>query len=196
MSFDDALRSVLAVEGGTSNDPDDAGGLTHAGITHATAVAACARGLVSTDDPRLMTDAEIKTIYRVYYWDRVTFPEMKDIHAAILFDDAVNCGVGTAVKHLQRAMNRLLRVPVAEDGMSGPATKAAYRKIITMPQLESPDLNDDFLSRSLAALLVCERAEHYSAITDGVASTSDRRKQEVANRKFLRGWFGRIRKWF
>ena len=52
MSFDDAFAAVLAAEGGTSNDPDDAGGLTHAGITRVTAVAAHARGLVSTDDPQ------------------------------------------------------------------------------------------------------------------------------------------------
>lgn len=193
--FDDAYRAVIAVEGGTSNDPNDAGGLTCAGITQVTAMAAYVQKLVSTDDPRRLTEAERRVIYKTFYWDRVVFPGMKDAHAVILFDAAVNCGVGSAVKFLQRAMNELLRVPITVDGVLGPGTKRAYRTIMTASQFQCPDLCDEFLCRTLAALLLEQRVAYYADITDGAAVTSARRKQEIANRKFLRGWLMRVRRW-
>ena len=193
MSFDDAFAAVLAAEGGTSNDPDDAGGLTHAGITRVTAVAAHARGLVSTDDPRKLTDAEIRKIYQVFYWDRVVFSGMAEEHSHILFDDAVNCGVGTAISHLQRALNKVVAAKISVDGIRGPATERAYHDAMT-PQGHDY-LADDHMIRSLSALLLCERVAHYMAICDGNASTPARKKQEEANRKFLRGWLTRLRKW-
>ena len=193
MSFDDAFAAVLAAEGGTSNDPDDAGGLTHAGITRVTATAAHARGLVSTGDPRKLTDAEIRKIYQVFYWDRVVFSAMAEEHAHILFDDAVNCGVGTAISHLQRALNKVAASKISVDGILGPATERAY--LAAMTAHEHPDLADDYMIRSFSSLLLCERVAHYMAICDGNASTPARKKQEESNRKFLRGWLTRLRKW-
>lgn len=192
MSFEDALRSVLAVEGGTSNDPDDAGGLTSRGITEATASAAFEQELVSNPDPRKLDAGEIRTIYKAFYWDRIHGDELPEEIAGLVFDEAVNCGVGTAIKNLQSALNVVLKKQLVVDGKFGPATKAAIADGL---RLEAnvvdlfPEISPLFFRKVLIRALVEGRAGYYVSITDGETP------REVKNRKFFRGWMNRLKAW-
>lgn len=108
--FDLALEFVLRWEGGYSNDADDPGGETKHGISKA------AHPDVNIKD---LTIAKAEGIYRERYWDRIHAGDLPARLAIVLFDTAVNCGPGKAVRLLQQT----LRVPV--DGVIGPATAAA-----------------------------------------------------------------------
>lgn len=132
-----ALRKVLRHEGveflvngepvpgrtGLVNHPDDPGGETNYGITRAEATA--------NGWPGPMADIPfdlVRTIYRTRYWDKIRGDEIADQQIAEeLFDTAVNCGVGTAVKFLQRTLNALNRRgerydDVPTDGVLGTLT--------------------------------------------------------------------------
>ena len=61
-----------------------------------------------------------KEIYYEEYWNPIK--SIEEIHpnlAIVMFDTAVNMGVGTAVRLLQKAVH------VSEDGRLGPQTRAA-----------------------------------------------------------------------
>lgn len=64
--------------------------------------------------------AEMDTIYRKLYWDKIKGDEIQSQDVAnILYDFAVNSGPGRAIKHIQRILG------VAADGALGPKTVAA-----------------------------------------------------------------------
>jgi len=117
--FDRGLEFVLASEGGYVNDAYDPGGETKYGISK--------KAYPHLDIANLTLD-DARTIYYRDYWlssgEKVASisPQL----AMILFDTAVNMGSGTAMRFLQRTLH------VKEDGVFGPATKAA---------LEMADIN-------------------------------------------------------
>ena len=122
---------MLKWEGGVSNDPADRGGLTKWGVTQATYDRyRRAKGLPPQSVVKL-TDAEMREIYWIYYWQPVKGDEFAYPLALALFDTAVNMGVGTAVKLLQRAINDLLPQSkwVAVDGVLGKQTIHAAKSL-------------------------------------------------------------------
>lgn len=110
MTFDIAFDRLLGHEGGYSLDPQDPGGETNWGISKRTY-------------PHLnikdLTREQAKAIYRRDFWDRIHGDEVYDGVAFQAFDFAVNSGIFTAVRYLQRA------VGVADDGHWGPVSRAA-----------------------------------------------------------------------
>lgn len=110
--FPCALAIVLVHEGGAkvTNDPADPGGLTKYGISK--------RANPDLDIANL-TEAQAGAIYRERYWTPCRCGEMPWPVALVVFDCAVNMGVGRAARLLQMA----LRVPA--DGAIGPKTLAA-----------------------------------------------------------------------
>lgn len=114
MNFDTAIKHVLQVEGDYSDHPDDKGGKTRFGITEAVARQAGYRG-----DMRELPLDLAKRIYREEYWNAVRADELPAGVRLVMFDAAVNSGVGQAVRWLQRA------VGVVDDGVLGPRTLAA-----------------------------------------------------------------------
>lgn len=117
-NFDLSLHWVLDHEGGYVDDPKDPGGRTNLGVTQRTLAMFLWRD-VTEQEMRDLTVADVTPIYKKMYWDKVsgdTLPAGVD-HA--IFDFAVNAGVGTAVKRLQRI------VGVEADGLLGPKTLAA-----------------------------------------------------------------------
>lgn len=119
-NFSRALSLVLKSEGGWSDNPADPGGATMKGVTLANF-----RRYVKADatktDLRRISDDQVATVYRRFYWDAVAAAELPDGVDYAVFDFAVNSGPGRAAKYLQAT------VGVSQDGRIGPATLAAAR---------------------------------------------------------------------
>jgi uncharacterized protein (TIGR02594 family) len=126
--FEIALRHVLDMEGGWSEDPHDPGGPTNKGIT--LAVYARERGIDVTTENfaalkaslRSIPDALVRDIYLRRYWQPAQCAALRAPLALTHFDAAVNHGVGTATRFLQEVLD------VDIDGEIGPITLAAARK--------------------------------------------------------------------
>ena len=115
MDFETALPIILAHEGGATitDDPRDPGGLTKYGI--------CQRSYPDLDI-RNLTEADAAAIYRKDYWDRAKCDSLPPHLRLVVFDMAVNMGVGKAILLLQKACG------VAQDAVVGPNTiRAAER---------------------------------------------------------------------
>ena len=121
-NFARALALVLKSEGGWSDNPADPGGATMKGVTLAN-FRRYVKADATKDDLRHITDAQVATVYRRFYWDAVAGAEIPDGIDYAVFDFAVNSGPGRAAKYLQAV------VGVTQDGRIGPATvKAAGAK--------------------------------------------------------------------
>ena len=157
-SFDAAVKAVLDWEGGYVNDPADPGGETNFGISR--------RSYPTTDIEHLTVDQAI-AIYRRDFWTPLRCSEMPAPIAAKVFDMAVNMGLQTAAKLLQRALNHLcINGPLAIDGKIGPLTILAAKTAST--------------NRLLAALRT-EARNHYIELATETPSL----------RQYLRGWLRR-----
>lgn len=114
-----ATVKLFGVEGGEVNDPDDNGGHTKYGI--------CQRSYPN-EDIHALTLERAAAIYERDFWKPLRLSEIQNqTIAEEIFDTAVNCGVGTAAKILQEAIN-LSNYPepdIAVDMHIGPATIAA-----------------------------------------------------------------------
>lgn len=117
MNFDQAFDVLLKHEGGYSDHAADPGGKTRYGITEAVAREVGYRG-----DMRDLPLNLAKRIYRERYWDAVKAEQLPAQVRYLVFDAAVNSGVGQAARWLQRA------VGVKDDGMIGPQTLLALNQ--------------------------------------------------------------------
>lgn len=111
--FERAFEQILGVEGGYVNDPKDPGGETKWGIT-------------KRDHPDLdianLTLADAQAVYQKEYWAPARCDELPWPLSALVFDCAVNQGVSTAVKLLQKSLGTV------QDGVLGQNTLAAIRR--------------------------------------------------------------------
>ena len=114
MNFDQAFDALLKHEGGYSDHAADPGGKTRYGITEAVAREVGYRG-----DMRELPLDLAKQIYKNRYWDAVKADQLPSAVRYLVFDAAVNSGVGQAARWLQRA------VKVKDDGVIGPMTLMA-----------------------------------------------------------------------
>lgn len=114
--FDTCFEKVIGYEGGYTLDLKDPGGETNWGISK--------RAYPSLDIKNL-TQADAKAIYKRDYWDRAQCDKLPASLAMIVFDAAVNSGIGQSIRFLQRA------VGVADDGVLGPLTLAAISRMDT-----------------------------------------------------------------
>lgn len=114
-----ALEIILHHEGGYSDHPDDPGGATNYGITHATLARWRGVPAVTRDDVRALGKEEAAAIYKAWYWDAAECGRWPWPVALLVFDGAVNHGVRQSVRFLQRSAR------VADDGVIGPRTRQA-----------------------------------------------------------------------
>lgn len=110
MTFDIAFDRIMDSEGGYVNNPDDPGGETKFGISK--------RSYPDLDIKNL-TKEVAKKIYKRDFWNRINADKLPDGVAFQLFDFAINSGIETAVRYMQRALG------VADDGHWGPVTQMA-----------------------------------------------------------------------
>lgn len=114
MNFDTTFDRLMGHEDGYVNDPNDPGGETKWGISK--------RSYPNVDIKHLTRNGA-KEIYQRDFWGRIHADQMYDGLAFQAFDFAVNSGIETAVRYLQRA------VGAADDGYWGPRTQAAAAAI-------------------------------------------------------------------
>ena len=112
-AFDAAFEALIGHEGGYVNDPRDPGGETKFGISK--------RAYPNVDIKSLTLDAA-KAIYRKDYWGPAQAEALPACVAFDVFDMAVNSGVKTAIRTLQRALD------VSHDGVLGPISLAAAQQ--------------------------------------------------------------------
>jgi lysozyme family protein len=113
MTFDEAFDRLIGHEGGYVNNPADPGGETNWGISK--------RSYPNVDVKHLTRD-EAKDIYRRDFWNAAG----QGIAPAVafqVFDCAVNSGIQTAIRLLQRA------VGAADDGHWGPISQLRYDRM-------------------------------------------------------------------
>lgn len=118
-NFARALALVLKSEGGWSDDPQDPGGATMKGVTLAN-FRRYVKADASKADLRKITDAQIATVYRRFYWDAVAGAQLPAGVDYAVFDFAVNSGPARAAKYLQAVVG-----VIPKDGRIGPATLQA-----------------------------------------------------------------------
>jgi lysozyme family protein len=119
-NFKRSLSLVLAHEGGWADNSKDPGGATMKGVT-LTNFRKFVKPNATKDDLRKITDAQLATVYRRFYWDEIAGSQLPDGIDFAVFDYAVNSGPSRAAKALQKV------VGVAQDGKIGPATLTAIK---------------------------------------------------------------------
>ncbi|MCA0338462.1 MAG: hypothetical protein LCH99_01865 [Proteobacteria bacterium] len=122
-NFAKALSLVLTHEGGWADHPKDPGGATMKGVTLAN-FRRYVKPNATKDDLRKITDQQLATVYRRFYWDAVAGAELPDGIDFAVFDFAVNSGPARAAQYLQKV------VGVAQDGKIGPATIKATKAVL------------------------------------------------------------------
>lgn len=119
---DAALPLILTFEGSKfTNDPQDRGGATRYGVIQTEYDAYRTGKGLPLQSVEFITQDEYVDIYLNKYWLPSKCDRMKDKLAIVMFDTAVNNGVGRAAKILQKALG------VTVDGGIGPGTMAALQ---------------------------------------------------------------------
>lgn len=123
--FTRSLAKVLVHEGGFSNHPEDPGGATMKGVTQRVYDEYRRSLNLATLPVRNISDSELQAIYRKRYWDQAKCDKLASGVSYVVFDGAVNSGVGQSVKWLQRALQALGLYQGAIDGVIGQGTLLA-----------------------------------------------------------------------
>lgn len=157
--FNLAFDRLIGHEGGYVYHPDDPGGETKFGITRRTA-----REQGYTGSMCDLTREEARKIYKTAYWDRAKADNYDFAIGYQLFDAAVNHGIGTAIRLLQRA------VGVADDGVVGQ---------VTLNAINSKTVSD------VLALFNAERLEFYTKLSTWSSFGKGWSRRIVGNLRYL-----------
>lgn len=125
-AFERAFAVVVGHEGGLSLNPADPGNWT-GGVVGLGACRGTKFGVSAASYPGLdiaaLSLAEAQAVYRRDYWERVQGDAMPAPLALLVFDAAVNNGLGRAIRWLQEAAG------VTVDGVIGPVTLRAVTMV-------------------------------------------------------------------
>lgn len=166
--FNECVEATIGFEGEYSDHPNDSGGRTKYGITASTLESAKTKGWVPSNVTikNLKLD-HAKTIYKKGYWDVVKADSLPHPLDLIIFDMAVNHGVNSAIKLLQKTLNSMSGFNLVVDGIIGQKTMTAIDKLT----------NTDHL-RCLCAYVLLNRVELYTSII----------QSNKTQEKFFKGW--------
>jgi len=111
--YNEAIQIILNNEGGYQKHPSDRGNYNSRGILVGTKYGISAKTLerwkgypVRESDMKNLSLLEAEEIYHVYYWLPIKGNQITDQDTAeIIFDHAVNAGVGGASKIVQQVLN-------------------------------------------------------------------------------------------
>jgi lysozyme family protein len=115
-----SFELMLASEGGYVNHPSDPGGMTNLGVTKRVWEEWVGRES-NEKEMRSLTPEMVEPLYKRKFWDACKCDDMPSGIDYLVFDFAVNAGVGRSAKILQTA------VGVTPDGGIGPITIAAVK---------------------------------------------------------------------
>ena len=112
-NFNKAIELILKNEGSYQKHPADKGNYNSKGLLVGTKYGISARTLekwkyhpVSASDMQNLSISEAKEIYFKYYWIGIHGNQIHDQdNAELIFDHAVNAGVGGASKLVQKVLN-------------------------------------------------------------------------------------------
>lgn len=127
-SYDEALRRLLAHEGGYSNNPADPGGPTNFGITLAD-YRKYVKPNADANDVKAMRVEDAKTIYRKRYWDALGCDDLPAGVDYAAFDYGVNSGIARSGKVLRRCL-----------GLTGTSTRVTDEAIAAARQADAARL--------------------------------------------------------
>jgi lysozyme family protein len=127
-SFTNAFNAVVGVEGGYTNSSSDPGNWT-GGVVGVGTLKGTKYGISASSYPNLdivnLTIDQAETIYYSDYWTPIKGDLLNPSLALIVFDGAVNQGIQTSIKSLQKAIG------ITVDGSLGPITLQAIQNFIT-----------------------------------------------------------------
>ena len=180
--FEESYDKVFHHEGGFVDDPDDRGGMTFMGISRRfwpdeLLWGAIDEALDAGGDPNDLIDQMrplVGDFYRREFWnkglcDRIGHKELASSH----FDFFVNAGARNAFRALQVVANAVGGQDLDEDGLVGPATRAAVDKL--------NGLDEQGFERALLVYNAC-RTMHYVTLA----------RKDASQRKFIKGWLNRV----
>lgn len=178
LSVDKMIDELIAREGGFTDNPDDkahqkrrAKGdrwdsyCTNMGITQETLSDFCGRQALMHEVAEL-TMADTYQIYRHMYYLDPKIDRLPEPWRPLVFDWAVHSGPATAIKALQELCLGAGLDPGPIDGIIGPKTVAAARRLLAFPLLSYLAKRRDFCEA------ICEN--------------------DPGQQVFLRGWMSRI----
>ncbi len=158
------LDSVFEFEGGFSNDPNDHGGATNWGITHAE-ISRFLGHDASIDEVKAFPKADAETIYLRNYLAAPRIDQLPEALQPVMFDWGVNAGPGRPIKTLQGLLG------LSQDGAIGPATIHASAAACSTPAAAT----------ALVVRLCDARVAFYNRLVANDATQG----------KFLKGWLRR-----
>ncbi len=143
-AFDQAFSLVVGFEGGYCDEHADpgnwTGGAVGCGILRGTKFGISAAAYPALDIAAL-TAKDAAAIYRRDYWAVVGGDDLPPPLALLVFDAAVNNGVGRATRWLQQAVDATV------DGRIGPETLACIRRAVAAQGVQA--IGSEFLARRL-----------------------------------------------
>jgi lysozyme family protein len=128
-TYDEALRRLLAHEGGYVNHPSDPGGPTNFGITLAD-YRRYAKADATAADVRAMKVIEAKAIYRAKYWKALRCDDLPPGVDYSIFDYGVNSGMGRSGKVLRRVVGLSDKTSVVTDEVLAAVAKRDPRALV------------------------------------------------------------------
>ena len=128
-NFKQALEYLVKSEGGYVDNPKDPGGRTNLGVTQKVWESWVGRES-NEKEMRALTKADVELLYKRKYWDACRCDDLPTGLDYLVFDFAVNAGVGRSAKTLQSC------VGVSVDGQIGNQTIEAIKKIAPSDLIE------------------------------------------------------------
>lgn len=129
-NFDRMFDIVVSCEGGFTADPEDSGnwtgGAIGAGTCRGTKFGISCAAYPDLDVANLTCDAA-KALYQRDYWERIGGDRLPPALGLLVFDAAINNGVGRAARWLQQIAH------VPQDGVIGPKTLDAIDRLGATP---------------------------------------------------------------
>ena len=113
-TYDEALRRLLAHEGGYVNHPSDPGGPTNFGITLAD-YRRYRKSDATAADVRAMKVGDANAIYRAKYWNAQRCDQLPAGVDYSIFDYGVNSGTGRSGKVLRRVLGLSDKTSLVND---------------------------------------------------------------------------------
>jgi lysozyme family protein len=119
-NWERSFELMLVSEGGYGNHPSDPGGRTNLGVTQRVWEEWVGRES-NEKEMRSLTKEMVKPLYKRKFWDACRCDDLPAGIDYLVFDMAVNAGVGRSAKLLQQC------VGVTVDGAIGPITITAVK---------------------------------------------------------------------